>query len=227
MTASILCAPLLDGLRQPLYVVHRSRSAYQLADRHGTVRLCVADPAAIRLPHALTVRRLPAPTGTISIGGGRLDWGSSAYSVARWWLPPRPALPALRGSWSERAAADLRRRWRGWLGRGDGLTPYGDDVICGALVALHAAGEPAAAQVSQEVAATALELRTTATSAALLRLAAAGWCIPAVADYLRALASGHALSATRAALLGVGSSSGRGLLEGIGMIGVGERTAVA
>lgn len=236
MTASILCASLLDGPRQPLCVAHRSRGAYQLADRHGMVRVCLADTSAIRLPHALTVRRLPPPPDSVDVGGGCLRWGATTYRVARWWLPARPSVPGLHRGLHERAAVDLRTRWAAmdlrtrWqrrLGHGDGLTPYGDDVVCGALIALHATGEPAAVAVSHEVAAAPLERHTTATSAALLRFAAAGWCIDAVAEYLTALASGHDLGAARAALLAVGSSSGRGLLEGIDMVCGAEPAAAA
>jgi hypothetical protein len=218
MTGSILCASLLDGPRQPLHVVHQSRNAYQLADGQGTVRLCLADGSAVRLPHACTVRRLPAPSNSLHIGAGCLEWGASTYRVVRWRAPARPVLPALRQQIAARAGEHLRSRWRRWVGRGDGLTPYGDDVVCGALVALHAAGEPAAIRVSAEIAAAPLERCTTATSAALLRLAATGWCIDPVADYLSAQASGGQVETARAALLAVGSSSGRGLLEGIGMV---------
>ena len=101
------------------------------------------------------------------------------------------------------------------LGAGPGLTPYADDVLCGMLVALRAAGHHQAERWSAIVAAAALEQRTTATSAALLRLAAGGWCIDQVADYLTAVASGCGVEAAARELRQVGDSSGRGLIEGI------------
>jgi hypothetical protein len=104
------------------------------------------------------------------------------------------------------------------LGRGGGLTPYGDDILCGALVALRAAGAPAASLLSQRLTAARLEQRTTAVSAALLRLAADGWCIDQLAAYLHAQAAGVEISAARAALLEVGGSSGRGLLQGVHLV---------
>jgi hypothetical protein len=49
----------------------------------------------------------------------------------------------------------------------------------------------------------------------MLRLAAAGWCIDPVSDYLLALSRGRGIAAAEQALREVGSSSGEGLIEGI------------
>ncbi|MEM7252253.1 MAG: DUF2877 domain-containing protein [Pseudomonadota bacterium] len=54
----------------------------------------------------------------------------------RWYHQARAGLDALR-SW-RRQGADPEPVARGLLGLGDGLTPSGDDVLVGALVALHA-----------------------------------------------------------------------------------------
>lgn len=215
MLASSLCAPLLDGPPQLLQVLHRSACAYQLADARGRVRVCLATAAAVRLPHCLIVRALPAESSDVAIGAGALRWGDRTYRAARWWRPQRPALPALARRIRPAPIEALIRGWRAQLGRGAGLTPYGDDVICGALVALRAADDPRATGWSRAVLELPLEGRTTATSAALLRLAAHGWCIDAVAGYLASLASGADATAEAEAVLAVGSSSGRGLLEGI------------
>jgi len=96
------------------------------------------------------------------------------------------------------------------VGSGDGLTPYGDDVVCGYLAAHRAAGR-ATADLDAEV--TALLDRTTVLSATLLECALRGEVLPEMADLLAAWGTPAAAGA-EAALLRVGSSSGAGLLEG-------------
>ena len=70
------------------------------------------------------------------------------------------------------------------VGRGDGLTPLGDDVICGWLAAHRAAGVP-----TDDVDAAVRRLlpRTTTLSASLLECALAGEVADPVAAYLRSL----------------------------------------
>jgi hypothetical protein len=96
------------------------------------------------------------------------------------------------------------------LGRGDGLTPYGDDMICGWL-AVHRAAELVTPDIDAAV--RAGMKRTTLLSAALLDCALHGEVIPEFATYLAALHT--PAEADRAlALTDVGHSSGRGLLQG-------------
>ena len=99
------------------------------------------------------------------------------------------------------------------LGRGDGLTPYGDDELCGWLAVHRSAGVPTDA-VDVEVRAGLG--RTTLLSATLLDCALHGEVIPEFAAYVAALGSGAATGATsaRTALTKVGHTSGRGLLAG-------------
>jgi hypothetical protein len=102
------------------------------------------------------------------------------------------------------------------VGEGAGLTPSGDDALCAVLLVLRGAGsERAHALVDAAVRAAAR--RTTSLSASLLHAAARGYAVPAVADLVRAVlydgpvARGPAL----AAVLAIGSSSGRDLVAGI------------
>ncbi|GEP35113.1 hypothetical protein NSZ01_28810 [Nocardioides szechwanensis] len=99
------------------------------------------------------------------------------------------------------------------VGSGDGLTPYGDDVVCGYLAAHRAAGR-ATTNLDAEV--TRLLHRTTVLSATLIECALRGEVLPEVADLLAAWGT-PAAPAAEAALLRVGSSSGAGLLEGARM----------
>lgn len=96
------------------------------------------------------------------------------------------------------------------VGAGDGLTPYGDDVLCGWL-AVHRAAEVATPEVDAAV--LRLAHRTTLLSATLLECAMHGEVIPEFASFVAAL--GTPSEAERAATLAaVGHSSGRGLLAG-------------
>jgi hypothetical protein len=188
---------------------------------------------------------------------------ATAYRVGRWWRPPRPrglgvvapARLAAAVRWltgrvadpldpgGQAAVAELVETLAAGrapdvpvsrlLGRGPGLTPTGDDVLSGTLVTLHALGSPAAAQLAEAVRALAPGATTT-VSAALLRHAADGACIPQLADLLIAVGgstridsggSGFALADApqrapalpRAVgeLLAVGHCSGAGLLHGV------------
>ena len=99
------------------------------------------------------------------------------------------------------------------LGRGDGLTPYGDDELCGWL-AVHRSAGVATDTVDAEVRAGLA--RTTMLSATLLDCALHGEVIPEFAAYVAALGSstGTGAGSARTALTKVGHSSGRGLLAG-------------
>jgi hypothetical protein len=134
-------------------------------------------------------------------------------TVARWFQPAHPTVPSLYGHLDSAAVDAFARRWPESIGRGGGLTPYDDDVVCGGLVALSAAGHPAATVIARDIDRTPLEQRTTATSAALLRLAARGYCIDPLARFLA-----DPTPALRAALAAVGHSSGRGLIEGVQLL---------
>jgi hypothetical protein len=104
----------------------------------------------------------------------------------------------------------------GMVGAGAGLTPSDDDALCGVLLVLRGAGaEEARALV--DVAVGAADGRTTSLSASLLRSAAQGYALPAVADLVRAVLRDDrvALVPALAAVLAIGSSSGRDLVAGI------------
>jgi hypothetical protein len=195
------------------------------------------------------------PTGTIgSVGGATIHIGSVAFRVSRWWRPPRPrglgAVPPARLAGALRwltgrvadpldasgraAVAELVRAIadgdspdlavRDLLGRGPGLTPTGDDVLAGALVSLSALGAPATTALATAVLRAAPDA-TTAVSAALLRHATRGECIPQLHDLVEAIGAGTGDPATgdlpraAGALLAVGHCSGAGLLHGV-LVGV-------
>jgi len=90
------------------------------------------------------------------------------------------------------------------IGRGDGLTPYGDDVACGWLATRYAAGLSLPAEQVR-----AAGRRTTLLSATLLDCALHGEVLPELAAWLAGQGA-----AEESALIAVGASSGRGLLAG-------------
>jgi hypothetical protein len=97
------------------------------------------------------------------------------------------------------------------VGYGEGLTPLGDDVLCGWLAVHRAARAPTPAvddAVRRHLP------RTTTLSATLLDCALAGEVADPVAGYLRALGTPLA-PAARDELLALGHSSGLGLAHGI------------
>ena len=96
------------------------------------------------------------------------------------------------------------------LGRGTGLTPLGDDLLCGWIATHRAAGVPTP-EVDRAVRA-GLH-RTTLLSATLLDCALHGEALPELSRFLRAI--GTADEGDRAGdLLAVGGTSGAGLLMG-------------
>ncbi len=96
------------------------------------------------------------------------------------------------------------------LGRGPGLTPLGDDVLCGWIATHRAAGVPTP-EIDSAVRG-GLH-RTTLLSATLLDCALHGEVLPELGRFLSAV--GTAAEPGRAAdLRAVGGTSGAGLLQG-------------
>ena len=218
LVASALLAPSIDGPRRRLFVAHRSRLATALSDDSGRVVMTLLLPGAIRLPTGCLVGGALGSAAPTAVGDGAVVWGSMRLPVTRWWRPARPQLPSLRGRVDEKVLPGLLGGWPALIGRGEGLTPYGDDVVCGALVALRAADHPAAEELAAAVRESPLEATTTAPSAALLRAACDGSCVDELAAYLADVATGCDASASARRLLAVGATSGAGLREGVGRV---------
>lgn len=217
LVASVALADLFDGLPRRFQVAHRGRTDWPLADHAGRITCCLMFPGSVRFPHGLALPE-PPPTeiAAVRLGAGRFTYDDTAVPVTRWFRPAAPHHPALSARVRPGAVDRFFADWRKRLGRGDGLTPYDDDVLVGALVALHAAGSPAAAGWSAEIASSRLEDATTATSAGLLRAATEGRCLDEVAAVLAAYDDRPGqVDAAEQRLLGLGHSSGHGLLEGI------------
>ncbi|WP_158562822.1 DUF2877 domain-containing protein [Marinitenerispora sediminis] len=100
------------------------------------------------------------------------------------------------------------------LGLGPGLTPSGDDLLCGALLAVRALGGPDRTDV---LAAAVRRARsaTTALSAALLEHAARGEGCPQAVGLVEAVTGHRAVAPALAALRAVGHTSGTDLALGV------------
>lgn len=227
--ASSLVAALLDGPETPLREVARTRVSvhYETADLRVPV-LTVCSPCAVRLPASVVAATLPEP-GPASIGLGGLHRGAVGWRVIRWWRPPRPVglvpprdttslpqprvertvgVPLPRASYDDLRPATL-------IGRGPGLTPSGDDVVAGALVAAYATSDPRLPRWRAETLDALRTARTTAVSRALLHHACDGYATPELAEFVTAVCSGDGVARARARLLTVGHASGAALMAGV------------
>ena len=194
----------------PVPLVHRGPDAVYVDVGGWCVGVVGTHATAVPCALRTAVRVLPE-VARASVRGGVLHLDEEPLVVGRLVdvrvpglhrkIDPRPTISGAVLNGDE--VADL-------VGRGDGLTPYGDDVLCGWL-AVHRAAGVATRAVDETV--RALAPTTTLLSATLLDCAMHGEAIPEFAAWLTAL--GTAAEESRAqALARVGHTSGRGLLEG-------------
>ena len=242
-----LAGPHHDGA-----VVHRGADAVYLesrgdvigiVSRHASPVPCAIATRADSVAQLLG-GRAPAVGDPVRIGGGSLEVGGRRVRVTRFvdfampsfdraqaprmlarltsrtaTAPDDELSPEVLALLRERPAAALTQV----LGRGSGLTPYGDDVVCGLLATLLAAHDPCAADLRHRSRALAPG-RTTALSATLLHRAGEGDVLPAFARVVAALlhphepaqqSGTHELGARVAELRAVGHTSGAGMLLGL------------
>jgi hypothetical protein len=198
-------------------VLHSGRDAVYLDDRGVCLALlswtAVAVPCGIRT----ILDAVGAAVATATVGDGCVTVGPLEVRLTRYVdaaVPRVARLPEVEVTTDELPEQALRMLAEGdprcvasLLGRGSGLTPLGDDVLCGWLAARIALGLPTAA-VAEEVA--LLSHRTTVLSATLLECAARGEVVPQFGDLLRGLVGIEAL-------LAVGHTSGLGLALGMSL----------
>lgn len=220
-----------DALRVPNAVVLPTASPARPFDSvrqgdtvvigHGRVRCGVlsvvagrswAPPRAQDLPAPCDPRRAPELTAHLDRLAGPASPGIAA------------PLAALREALLRAEPAAVPDTARALVGLGPGLTPSGDDILCGILLAIHPRPTGQAAQAFSRrsacrealVAATASAAdRTPLVSAAMLAHAARGECLPQVFAALEALATGRPLLPALTPLLAVGHHSGADLARGV------------
>jgi Protein of unknown function (DUF2877) len=215
---------------------------------HDAVRL----PCALLLPTTraeLPLTSLGPAVGTPVVGDGVVAWtgpdGPVVVRSVREWAPtrarggtvvanaltvvraglPGPEALGIEAELVARLTSDPARAVARLLGRGPGLTPAGDDVLAGFLVAARALGLDA--RRMRAVTAALAPRCTTALSAALLWYAARGECIDEVAAVVAALTGhGHPEPALER-LLTVGHTSGGALAVGLAAAATANLMAVA
>jgi hypothetical protein len=178
------------------------------------------DWAGLRRRHAAIEARMPA-LRAVSLGrapeGGLLALLGDNSGENRWreaaLAAARSAGDALEAGW----AGDVARLQEGaarLAGLGGGLTPGGDDFLCGAMLWAWLA-HPRSDSFCRAIIETAAP-GTTTLSAAFLRAAAKGECSAAWHALLDALAQGDDSGVSRAALavLAHGATSGADALAG-------------
>jgi len=176
-----------------------------------SVSVCL--PEAVRLPTSLVTTTLP-PHGSARVGVGALSVDDVSWRVRRWWRPARPrglVRPPGSATYVDLDPARL-------LGAGPGLTPSGDDVLAGALVAGHAVDDPRLPGWQRGVCRLLATGRTTPVSGAMLECALEGYATAELADFLEAVCARpvdhEALDRARSRLLHVGHTSGSALMAG-------------
>jgi hypothetical protein len=185
-------------------VLHRGPDAVYLDVEGWAVGVLGFRATAVPCALRTSLATLPEVTAA-KVRGGVLHLDQAPLTIGRLADVSVPSLPA-RTLGAELAPATVEAL----VGRGDGLTPYGDDVLCGWL-AVHRAAGIETPEVDETV--RALLPRTTLLSATLLDCAMHGEVIPEFAAYLSALGTAdEAFLADQ--LAEVGHTSGRGLLQG-------------
>ncbi|MFB6851872.1 DUF2877 domain-containing protein [Streptomyces sp. NPDC056341] len=232
------------------YAVHLATGDRELPALAVVTRDAIRLPNALVLPFSSADRPLDLTTPRAGFGAGRVVIGPVRFEPEASWAPPRvqdasspptparirqvaalldalaqplppplaPHLTDLRHALHADEASEVRRAARALVGLGPGLTPSGDDILCGALLASRAWGGPLA-PLAQAVA--NASLRTPLLSAALLRHAVRGECVPQAHAFLRALSGDGALEPALRELLAVGHHSGGDLARGVLAVGLG------
>lgn len=196
----------------PFAAVHPGDPAFVGA---GGVRLSGFQVRVVRSvrTHVPRVSCTPRAVAQIADAADRAPGGVSAGAV-----------DDLRAAIQRQDPTALRRAVRSLVGLGSGSTPGGDDVLAGTLAGLHATGRDVLVHQIWVAASDDLAERTTAISADLLRLAAAGHaCAEALAVLAAAARRGDqrtgvdevALAGALHRLLAVGHTSGADLATGL------------
>jgi Protein of unknown function (DUF2877) len=206
----------------PVPIVHRGPHAVYVAldGPDGTRCVGLLGRDATQVPCGLRSRipRFAAWASAACVAGGTLHVDRIPLTVGRavdvrvptlhhGALPRQSASPVTPAATPQAVVAGLVSRL---LGRGPGLTPLGDDIICGWIATHRSAGVPTP---EIDAAVRAGLPRTTLLSATLLDCALHGEVLPELGRFLAAVGT-HTEACRAADLRAVGATSGAGLLHG-------------
>ncbi len=123
----------------------------------------------------------------------------------------------LAGAAGDLACASTAHEIQGLIGLGPGLTPSGDDLLGGCMIALHALGQERIAQALGHLVLTQAPERTTTVSLAHLRCAAEGQGAEALHDTIRVLCAGsnEGFRLCLDRIAAIGATSGWDALAGV------------
>jgi hypothetical protein len=223
--ASVLAPAELSGPPRPARVLAAFPTALYLGlGRHDAVLPVLASdalllPTGLRLAAPGTQVRWGVAVGdTVEVGGGRVRLPGLEVRAVRHCRPARvPSIPgptplrvpAVLDAVGDRtlirqatevtslalAGTPLGPAVRALVGAGSGLTPSGDDALCGVLLTLRRHGRlEALARLAAAV--TARDGATTSLSASLLRAAAQGYAVPQAVRLVTATATATGVAAT-------------------------------
>lgn len=240
-SASIRVLGQVAGPRRVATVLHAGRSAIYLDLDGSCLAVLAADavrvPCGVRtsmpaLPHAVPGDEVVVHDGSIELPGCEvmltklldttapvLTSASVAWGAERLDRCVSPRLADARHTMPDHALSRLAAgdpdSVGALLGLGPGLTPLGDDVLCGWLATAVAHRHPALDDVRSTVLLEAPR-RTTTLSATLLDCASRGEGVPEFHGLLSAVAIQDAAAVEQSVdlLLGIGETSGAGLLLG-------------
>src|SRR4051794_31476144 len=179
----------------PVRLLHRGPDAVYVEVAGRCVGVVGTRATAVPCALRTALDRLPDVVGA-SVAGGVLHLDGEPLVVGRLVDVSVPFLP-MTGTPGAIDVAAL-------VGRGDGLTPYGDDVVCGWLAVTRAAG---VRTPEVDAAVRSLAGTTTLLSATLMECAMAGEAVPEFVAWLAGTGPVEDVE-------GIGHSSGRGLVEG-------------
>ncbi len=148
---------------------------------------------------ALARLQAGSPPALEGLGGLACGEHGAPTPLVRRAVPHVRAIAAwIAGGAGPGQARELSAAAAGLLGLGPGLTPSGDDLLCGALVTLHKLRRSAAARRLWNAIHLHLATATHDISAAHLRAAAGGECAEVLDVVIDALVRGDAADLTRA-----------------------------
>lgn len=247
---SLRSVDVLAGQQQSARVLGVMPTAVYLYledDAHSRRVIPLLTDSAVLLPSGIRVGTLSWPPSLtagdqLTIGENRVLLPGLELRVVRTWRPPRVRIgmprpmpdligsvdPGLRNAaatlvTTAMSGADPGALVRAFMGRGQGLTPTGDDVLCGMLLALRAAAPAEAWADSLRLHVARGWAATTSLSAMLLRDAADGYAVPQVArlvDHLFGSATEPPPADLLSRVLDIGHTSGADLLAGV--LGAGD-----
>src|SRR5690625_245627 len=201
------CAMLPAGLRWRDLLTAQDRTGAPILVGAGEVR-CGPRAVPVRADLDLTV-----PTIQPAVAEQGLVHLRTALATA---IRRRSAWPVVHHQWSTGAASPeaLATDARRLIGRGPGVTPTGDDILAGAILAHVALGTPGIAAAATGIVDLARG-RTTAASIVSLRGAAGARAATPLRDLLRAIGEQGDPTASLGRVLRLGHTSGADLLRGL------------